>query len=159
MNRQILIIAALVSLPFFSLKIVFAGAKDDSFRAAVEEIFATYSATTMNKDVEGWMALWDEDGIKMVPNLASIHGKSAIRELKHKKSQSPNDLEMTIKVEDTQLSGDFGFAHGTYFVSMTPKAGGAAKSIEGKYLTIFKKQADGSWKIYRDSVSPNPASK
>jgi uncharacterized protein (TIGR02246 family) len=159
MNRRILIIVALVSLPFFSSKIVFAGAEDDSFRAAVEEIFATYSATNRNKDVDGWMALWDEGGIKMVPNLPSIYGKSAIRELKHKKSQSPDNMEMTIKVEDTQLSGDFGFAHGTYFVSITPQGGGAAKSMEGKYLTIFRKQADGAWKIYRDSVSPNPTPK
>ena len=159
MNRQILIIAAIISLPFFSLKIVFAGAEDDSFRAAVEEIFATYSEMNMKKDVDGWMALWDEDGIKMSPNIPSIHGKSAIRELKHKKSQSPDDMEMTIKVEDTQLAGDFGFAHGTYFVSITPQGGGAAKSMEGKYLTIFRKQADGAWKIYRDSVSPNPTPK
>jgi len=66
---------------------------------------------------------------------------------------------MSIKVEDAQVAGDFGFAHGTFFVSVTPKGGGAVKSKVGKYLTIFKKQADGSWKIYRDSVSFNPASK
>lgn len=159
MKRQILIVTALFFLSLVLPVSVFADAEDDSFRAEVEEIFATYSATNRNKDVEGWMALWDEGGIKMVPNLPSIYGKSAIREFKHKKSQSPDDMEMTIKVEDTQLSGDFGFAHGTYFVSITPQGGGAAKSMEGKYLTIFRKQADGAWKIYRDSVSPNPASK
>ena len=159
MKRQILIVTALFFLSLGLPVCVFADAEDDSFRAEVEEIFATYSATNRNKDVEGWMALWDEGGIKMVPNLPSICGKSAIREFKHKKSQSPDDMEMTIKVEDTQLSGDFGFAHGTYFVSITPQGGGAAKSMEGKYLTIFRKQADGAWKIYRDSVSPNPASK
>ena len=113
----------------------------------------------MNKDVEGWMALWDEEGIKMSPNMRSIYGKSAIHEFKNKKSQSPEDIEMTIKVEDTQLSGNFGFAHGTYFVSVTPKGGGAVKSKDGKFLTIFKKQTNGSWKIYRDSVSSNPGSK
>lgn len=91
--------------------------------------------------------------------MRSIYGKSAIREFKHKKSQSPDDIEMTIKVEDTQLSGNFGFAHGTYFVSVTPKEGGVVKSKDGKFLTIFKKQIDGSWKIYRDSVSSNPGSK
>ena len=43
--------------------------------------------------------------------------------------------------------------------NMAKKAKCAAKTKEGKFLTIFKKQADGSWKIYRDSVSLNPASK
>lgn len=159
MKRQILIVSVLCCLSLIYSKRVLAGAEDDSFKAAVEEIFATYSAANMKKDVDGWIALWDEEGIKMSPNIPSIYGKSAIREFKHKKSQSPDQMEMTIKVEDVQLSGDYGFAHGTYNVSVTPQGGGPAKSKEGKYLTIFKKQPDGSWKIYRDSVSANPASK
>ena len=159
MKRQILIVSVICCLSLVFSKGVLADADDDSFRAAVEESFSTYSAMNMKKDVDGWIALWDEEGIKMSPNIHSIYGKSAIREFKHKKSQSPDEMEMTIKLEDTQLAGDFGFAHGTYFVSVTPHGGGAVKSREGKYLTIFKKQSDGSWKIYRDSVSANPASK
>ena len=159
MKRQILIVLVFCCLSLIFSKGLLAGAEDDSFRAAVEDIFATYSAANMNKDVDGWIALWDEEGIKMSPNIHSIVGKEAIREFKHRKSQSPDDLEQIIKAEDTQLAGDFGFAHGTYFVSVTPKGGGEAKTKEGKFLTIFKKQADGSWKIYRDSVSDNPASK
>ena len=159
MKRQILIVSVLCFLLLVFSKGVCAGAEDDSFRAAVEEIFATYSAANMKKDVDGWIALWDEEGIKMSPDIRSICGKAAIREFKQKKSQSPDDLEQTIKIEDTQVAGNFGFAHGTYHVSVTPQGGGAPKSKEGKYLTIFKKQPDGSWKIYRDSVSANPPSK
>jgi uncharacterized protein (TIGR02246 family) len=125
----------------------------------VEEIYDIYSSMSMKKDVDGWIALWDEEGVKMVPNLPPIYGKAAIREYKHKKSQSPDDMEVNIKVENAQVAGDFGFAHGTAFVSRTPKGGGAVKSREAKFLTIFKKQTDGSWKIYRDSVSSNLASK
>jgi ketosteroid isomerase-like protein len=159
MNRQILIIVTLFSLSFVFSGIVVAGAEDDSFRASVEEIFDTYSSANMNKDVESWIALWDEKGIKMAPKSPAIYGKLAIEELKRKKMKAPGDLEMSIKIEDTQIAGDFGFAHGTYFGSVTPEGGGAANSFEGKYLTIFKKQADGSWKIYRDAVSSNPGSK
>ncbi|MFC1830995.1 YybH family protein [Thermodesulfobacteriota bacterium] len=159
MKRQILIVTALFFLSLVVPEGVFADAEGDLFSAAVEEIFDTYSSTNMKKDAEGWIALWDEEGIKMVPDLPSIYGKSAIGEFKHKKSQIPDEMDMSIKVEDAQIAGDFGFAHGTYFVSVTPKGGGAVKSKEGKFLTIFKKQADGSWKIYRDSVSPNPAPK
>ena len=157
MNKQILIIAALVSLPFFSSEIVFAGAEDDAFRAAVEELFDTYSSVNMKKDTDGYMALWDENGVKMVPNSPAIKGKSAIEELKRKKNNNPDDLTMEIIVEDSQVAGEFGFAHGTFSVSVKPKGGGDTKSIAGNYLTIFKKQADSSWKIYRDSISYNPA--
>ena len=159
MNRQILIIAALFFLIFISSNTVIAGAEDDAFRAAVEELFDTYSSVNMEKDTDGYMALWDENGVKMVPNSPAIKGKSAIEELKRKKNNNPDDLTMEILVEDSQVAGEFGFAHGTFSVSVKPKGNGDTKSIDGNYLTIFKKQADGSWKIYRDSISYNPASK
>jgi ketosteroid isomerase-like protein len=58
-----------------------------------------------------------------------------------------------IKNEEIQLSGNFGFARGTYSALLVPKAGGEEIPIDGKYLTIFKKQADGTWKIYRDAFN------
>jgi hypothetical protein len=33
---------------------------------------------------------------------------------------------------------------------MTPKEGGETSTSSGRALTIFKRQADGSWKIYID---------
>jgi ketosteroid isomerase-like protein len=38
---------------------------------------------------------------------------------------------------------------------MKPQAGGPEAAINGKYLTVFKKQSDGSWKIYRDCFNSN----
>jgi ketosteroid isomerase-like protein len=159
MIKQILFIATLFYLLCVSSEVIIAGADDDAFRAAVEEIFATYSSANMKKDTDGWISLWDEKGVKMVPNLPAIIGKSAIGELKRKKNNNPDDLTMEIIVEDSQVAGEFGFAHGTYSSSVKPAGGGDTKSKIGKFLTIFKKQDDGSWKIYRDSVSPNPISK
>jgi len=33
---------------------------------------------------------------------------------------------------------------------VTPKAGGESIQLEGKYLVVFQKQPDGSWKAARD---------
>ena len=74
MKRQILIVSVLYFLLLVFSKGVFAGAEDDSFRAAVEEIFATYSAVNVkkrcrwldrtlgrrgNKDVPEYTLEWD----------------------------------------------------------------------------------------------------
>ncbi len=99
--------------------------------------------------------MWDEKGIKMSPNRPSIYGKSALRDRKQKSANKREYVTQNIMLEDAQVAGDFGFAHGTYTTSYKPKGGGVTRSSEGKFLTIFKKQANGSWKIYRDSVSSN----
>jgi len=159
MKKLFLIIAVMFSLVFVSSDMVFAGDESDAFRAAVKEIYKIYSEATVKKDVDAWIALWDEKGVKMVPNRPAIYGKSAIGKLKLKKAKKWEYLSSDIEMEDTQVAGDYGFAHGTYSGSRKPIGEGTTTFAEGKFLTIFKKQADGSWKIYRDSVSPNPLPK
>jgi ketosteroid isomerase-like protein len=59
---------------------------------------------------------------------------------------------MTIKSEETQVADDWGFDRGTYTYLITPKKEGESGFVDGKYLTIYKRQADGSWKISHDRV-------
>ena len=127
--------------------------EDEAFRAAVEEIFATYSAANMNGDADLYISLWDENGVKMVPNKPAIYGKSAIGERKRIGLKKADIESQIITVEETQVAGDWGFARGTATMSSTPKAGGATTNLEANFLTIFKKQADGSWKIFRDCIN------
>ena len=63
--------------------------------------------------------------------------------------------QMSIANEEVKISGDLACSHGNYKVSMTPKAGGETIMIDGKYLSIEERQADGSWKIIRSCFNDN----
>lgn len=61
---------------------------------------------------------------------------------------------MTIKdaaftTSDVMVSNDLAIETGTYSMTLVPKGGPEIKD-EGKYLTVWKRQADSSWKIIRD---------
>jgi len=159
MKKLFIIIATVVFLLFISSNIVFAGDEADEFRAAVQSIFDTYSAANIAGDTDRYISLWNENGIKMGPNKPAVHGRSAIEKLKRKGAQKWNYESQSIKVEETQVAGDWGFARGTYTATLTPKVGGETRKVNGKYLTIFKRQTDGSWKIYRDCYNSNVSSK
>jgi ketosteroid isomerase-like protein len=59
--------------------------------------------------------------------------------------------------------GDIAHEHGTFSVTVTPKAGGNAMTNTGKYLVILKRGSDGTWLIHHDidnanePPSPQPA--
>jgi len=127
----------------------------DAFRKTVEDIFATYSAANVQGDVDRYLSLWDENGVKMSPGKPAVYGKNAIGEGKRKSAKKWIYLSQDIKVEETQVFGNFGYARGTYTTSAKATSGETTSSADGKFLTIFKKQADGSWKIYRDCVNSN----
>jgi hypothetical protein len=45
--------------------------------------------------------------------------------------------------------GDWGFDRGSEQFTLTPRNGGASISVSGKYLWLYRRQPDGSWKQSR----------
>jgi len=113
-----------------------------------------YAVTVNAGDFEGWISLWTDDGIQMFPGAPARIGKGQIR-AGMKPAFDQFILKMAITNKELRVSGDLGFARGTYTESMIPKAGGQAEKYDGKYLTILERQADGSWKVARDCFNSN----
>lgn len=61
--------------------------------------------------------------------------------------------EMNIQSIDFEVAGDWAFSRGEYNFIIQPE--GKDVMMEGKFLTILKRQDDGSFKIYRDCFNMN----
>jgi len=92
----------------------------------------------------------------MGPDAPAIFGKEELR-ANFRPIFDNTTSEMALYPEETQVDGNFGFARGTYTLLVTPNEGGEPFLIDGKYLTICKRQADGSWKISHDCYNSNVA--
>jgi len=124
--------------------------------AAIGAVMEQYAVTLGAGDFEGWISLWTDDGIQMPPGTPARIGKKQIR-AKVKPAFDKFILWMKITNKEIGMSGDLGFARGTYLETLTLRAGGETEKYDGKYLTIFEKQANGSWKIARDCFNSNVA--
>jgi ketosteroid isomerase-like protein len=60
-------------------------------------------------------------------------------------------------------TGDLGYSQGAYTMTMTDPKTRKVLSEKGKYVTVYKKQADGGWKavadIANEDAPPAPAKK
>ena len=105
--------------------------------------------------MDRWISLWADDGIQMPPDTPARKGKEKIREA----NQLLLDLYhwdiAAINVEETHVAGDWAFSRGNYTWAWTPKDGSEKMAGTGKFLTIFQRQDDGSWKIARDCFNGN----
>jgi len=122
----------------------------EAFKAVVEDTWDKYSIAMNAENPDLWISLWDENGIQMPPGTPAVVGKPAIEKGIHESYQALDWEEFIIYLEEVKVAGDWGYARGTYSASITPRAGGETAFLDGKYLTILKRQPDGSWKIYRD---------
>lgn len=59
---------------------------------------------------------------------------------------------------DVASSGDVAYTSGTYNVSYTSPQTKKVEKGSGTYVTVFRKQADGSWKEVADIATPGTPS-
>jgi len=89
-----------------------------------------------------------EDAIQLPTRSNPIIGRDAIFE-NMSKSDSNYMLAWDPQAAVVAQSGDLGYTWGFFTMSWTDENGETKKS-PGKYLNIWKKQADGSWKVAVD---------
>ena len=135
-------------------------AQDDA-ETIVREIYDRYALSTSTGDVDLHMSFWDDNGIKMSPDAPALIGKEGIRALMEM-IYGAFDWEAPFVLDEAVIAGDWAFGRATWMLSGTPKEGGETSTRSLKSLDIFKRQADGSWKMYVDCWSydaPPPAAK
>lgn len=131
-------------------------AKDvEALTATINEIYGQYASSLKSGDVDRWIALWSNEGVQMPPGSPPIIGTEEIGAgtLAFLDAFTVDSFE--IYIDEVQLAGDLAFARGTYSGVYTPKDGGEGFAEDGKYLTVFQRQPDGSWKIHRDIFNLN----
>ena len=152
MNRRLFLhiaafaLASAMSLAGFNT----AMAADDE--AAIRDVYKAYTSARIAGDAEAWLALWDADGIQMPPDMPA-RGKDVLMVGVPKAFSAIPAKSMHIDPEEIVIAGDWAYARGTYGAVQVVQ--GKDVTIDGKFLTIFKHEDDGSWKIYRDIFNFN----
>ena len=121
--------------------------------AAIRKADMDWSNAAQSKQVDSWVAFYTDDAIVLPANDKIATDKDAIRKTIGDPLAAPGFSVkwQTAKVEVAR-SGDIGYSQGTYELTMNdPK--GKPVSDRGKYVEIWKKQADGTWKCAVDTFN------
>lgn len=95
-----------------------------------------------------------DDSYLLPPGAPMVRGKVNIREFIAGLEASPEfSVSWSPTAATVSADGDMGYTVGGYQMTMAPE--GAPTQIDGKYLTVWKKQADGSWMVSADMFNAN----
>jgi uncharacterized protein (TIGR02246 family) len=101
-------------------------------------------------DVEELVAqTYASDAVRMPPDEPMVKGKEAILEW-FKQEAEQYTLQIDNVPEKVQVDGDLAFMYGTFSGTITPKAGGESFPAKGKWMGVYMRQADGTWKCMAD---------
>ncbi len=115
---------------------------------AIQGVLDEYVAALQNGNPDPYAALFTEDAVFMAPGRAALLGRQAIRVgassfFEH----STEKLEPSI--ESITIPGDWAHAHGTFSRTLIPNDGDERQHTQGKFLWIFERQSNDTWKIAR----------
>ena len=159
LSTHISLIGVLVAL---SLSVACQGQAGADTRAADEatlrNLDAEWSKAAGAKDVEKTVSYYTDDAIILPPNLPTIQGKQGARAMWQGMFSVPGfgGGWKATRVEVSR-SGDLGWVTGTYELTETD-ASGQPMVDKGKYLEVWRKQADGSWKCVADMFNTDLSS-
>src|SRR5437667_12545589 len=127
-----------------------ASAADTQIEQALRDLDAQWSKDAGAKDVDKTVSYYAESAVVMPPNASAATTKEAIRSAWKEMLTSPGAAISwkTTKVEVAK-SGDLAYVSGTYEETMTD-ASGKPVNDRGKYVEVWEKQTDGTWKVVAD---------
>ncbi|MGB9068119.1 MAG: SgcJ/EcaC family oxidoreductase [Candidatus Acidiferrales bacterium] len=119
--------------------------------AAITAAGVSLAQAAEAKDLDKCMSLYVDDPVLFVPGAPAVIGKDAVRRaFAGFLGVQALKLETSGLIIDVAQSGDLAFERGSYSNTITDAKGKTATET-GKLALVWKKQADGSWKIAADT--------
>ncbi len=123
-------------------------------RAFLFDLEAKFAKATAEGGGTAFASFFAEDAVTLSNGKAPVTGHSAIAK---GATWSPRDYQLTWTPAGGQMapSSDMGFTWGHYEGTAKDRNGNPVVT-KGRYMTIWRKQPDGTWKVVLDSSNDEP---
>ena len=116
---------------------------------ALVKLEREFMHATADHGSQGYLSYYAEDAVELPNGHALLRGKAEVAKTMSFLDDPHNHLLWTPVGGGVSASGDLGYTYGTYEFRSRDKDGKLG-STYGKYVTIWRKQGDGSWKVALD---------
>jgi uncharacterized protein (TIGR02246 family) len=133
-------------------RVVPAGA-DPRLLAAVTKANSDFEVAMTKSDTAAIAEPYTADAVFVSPDGTSTKGRAAIEQLyRDRFAKSGPALETKIVSEELMLDGGFAYERGRG--SITRRVREESVTDWARFLTVWQRQPDGAWKIFRNVVLP-----
>ena len=145
MRLRIVVAVACFALPILvsaQAKNSGGGSAESGLRAQEDAWCKAFQAHDLNKA----LSFLAPGAVAMAPNAPAMKTQKELHD-GYAPLAAP-DSKVNFKADYVSVSGDLGVTAGPYQLTMMDN--GKKVEDKGKYVTVWKKQSDGSWKVVRD---------
>ena len=126
-------------------------------KQALLKVDKDFNAATQEHRLDGWMQYFDEDSVSQ--QAKPVVGKDAIRAALKEQWDNP-EFHLTWSPDEAypMPNGRMGYTRGHWVLTSKDEKGNPYK-LTGQYLTVWKRNKQGEWKVVWDggAADPRPA--
>jgi len=128
-------------------------------RQAIQADEKKWNADFKSKDLEALLSHYSDDAYFVAPGVKPASGSTEIRKT-YADGMSDQNFSITFASDkiDVSGSGDMAYARGRFTEKFTDPKTQKLMTDSGSYVTVYKKQSDGSWKAVEDFAAADPDS-
>ncbi|HXE38858.1 MAG TPA: SgcJ/EcaC family oxidoreductase [Azonexus sp.] len=117
---------------------------------AIRDVVSRWHSATAAGNIAAVLSLMAEDVVFLVAGQAPMKGRSAfergLRDL-----LASCRIDSSSNIQEIEVSGKLAYCWNVLHVEITPLAGGDKVVRSGNVLSIFRKQDDDAWVVWRDA--------
>jgi uncharacterized protein (TIGR02246 family) len=106
-------------------------------------------------ETERYLTLLSDDAVLMPPNGAPVIGKDAIRLWNQAMFKQFRIQSYSSADDEVVVAGDWAFRRASVDWTVASTAGGEPVRDSAKYIIIYRRETDGSWRVARDIWNSN----
>jgi uncharacterized protein (TIGR02246 family) len=136
-----------------------AAADPDAVKNAIKADEKKWNEEFKAKDTERLVGHYADDAYFVAPGVKPADGLTPIRKAyADAMTDSAFSVNFASDKIDVSASGDMAYARGHFSEKYTDPKTSKVMTDSGSYLTVYKKQQDGSWKAVEDFAAADPDS-
>lgn len=136
-------------------------ANPDADKAAATKAHDVLEGAFHNSDCNAMVANAASDAVLEPPDGAAAKGVDGVKNWCTPMFTNMKTKALDVSNKSMDVSGDIAVDHGDYDWTLAPAKGGKDVKSKGRYITIWHRQSDGSWKwtdlIWNSSEPPAKA--
>jgi len=127
---------------------------EDQEQKKIREVIDTWLSATAQGDLQTVLGLMAEDVVFLIAGQPPMRGRDAF-ETATRSALQHFRIEGKPDIQEIRIAGDYAFCWNYLSITMTPLKSddGAASPMRraGHILSVFRKESDGRWVLFRDS--------
>lgn len=154
MNLFKIFVTSLLLLAVSTFSIAESGDSKEDIEA-VSKVLDKYGQFLLADDIRSWADLHADNVVKMPPNAPAITSQKVLYEGRLKKAAKVKVVNWNHEIKEIEIMGNRAYTWGIYQVDLKVVETGGMVNVDGKFLTIYKKEPDGRWVITHDCFNSN----